>query len=336
MNIIEVKNLSKLYNLNQRKRGFKGIVGDFIKPVQQFHKAVDNISFSVKQGEFIGFIGPNGSGKSTTIKMLTGVLHPTSGEISVIGEVPYKKRQMISNKIGVVFGQRTQLWWNLPVIESFELIKKIYRISNENYKQNIDYFDDLLNIKKFFSIPVRQLSLGQRMQCELVAAMLHNPEIIFLDEPTIGVDLVAKEKIRKFLLKVNKDNGTTIILTTHDVQDIEKMVKNTIILNQGKIVFNDSIENLKKYYSQDKVLVLEFEEKNIDNLLLPGELIKDEGHTKHILINKSIPETLDLLKGVSLIHLIKDITLKDIGIEQTIMNIYREHPKNNIKVPTAR
>lgn len=224
------------------------------------HRGIDGLSFSVDQGEFFGFIGPNGAGKSTTIKMLSGILYPDAGKVVVNGYIPWKQRKQYVKNIGVVFGQKSQLNWDLPLIESFELMKYIYRIPQKKYEENLEKFTKLLDMESFINQPVRQLSLGQRMRGDIVAALLHSPEIVFFDEPTIGLDVVAKEKIREFIKYMNQTEATTIIFTTHDMQDIEKVCERLIIIDLGKKIFDGSIEEIKQKYANSKSIEIPLED----------------------------------------------------------------------------
>ncbi|MBM3212919.1 ATP-binding cassette domain-containing protein, partial [Candidatus Poribacteria bacterium] len=238
MAIITVKDIRKDFKVYQHREGFLGAMRNLASSKYSVVKAVDSISFSVDEGQIVGYVGPNGAGKSTTIKMLTGILVPTSGDIKVAGLVPFKNRKENAQQIGVVFGQRTQLWWDLPVIESFQLLRRIYRVSQDKFKKNMDLFHDLLTLGEFINTPVRKLSLGQRMRCDLAAALLHEPPIIYLDEPTIGLDIVAKQRVREFLININQERKTTIILTTHDLSDVEKLCSQMMIIDHGKIIYN--------------------------------------------------------------------------------------------------
>ena len=232
--MIEVKHVSKTFKILKRKGGIKSTLKTFIKRDYTYIKAVDDISFKVKKGEIVGYIGPNGAGKSTTIKMLTGILNPDSGEIRINNLDPFKDRKKYVQNIGVVFGQKSQLWWDIPVIESFNLLKDIYKIDKDKYQNTLNELVSLLNLKDIIYTPVRQLSLGQRMKCELAASLLHEPSILFLDEPTIGLDAVSKLALRKFIKEINKKKKVTIILTTHDMSDIEALSNRVIVIGKGK------------------------------------------------------------------------------------------------------
>ena len=243
--MITMKNICKTYKVAKRNAGFKEAARSFFRREYETVNALDNISFTIKRGETVGYIGPNGAGKSTTIKILSGILTPDGGECTVDGRVPWKNRIEHVRQIGVVFGQRSQLWWDVPVIDSFELLKDIYSIPNDVYKRNKEELTELLNLSEFLRTPTRQLSLGQRMRCELAASLLHSPNILFLDEPTIGLDAVSKIAVREFIVKLNETHKTTVILTTHDMQDIEAITKRIILIGKGKILLDGTPDDLK-------------------------------------------------------------------------------------------
>lgn len=259
-NIIEVDGVKKFYKIAKREKGFFQTVKHLFHREYEVRKAVDDISFSIKKGEIVGFIGPNGAGKSTTIKMLSGILYPDAGTVKVNGFIPWKQRKQYVKNIGVVFGQKSQLNWDLPLIESFELMRYIYRIPKKKYEENLEKFTKLLDMESFINQPVRQLSLGQRMRGDIVASLLHSPEIVFFDEPTIGLDVVAKEKIREFIKYMNKTEQTTIIFTTHDMQDVEKVCERLIIIDLGKKIFDGSIEEIKQKYANSKSIEIQLED----------------------------------------------------------------------------
>jgi ABC-2 type transport system ATP-binding protein len=244
--IIEVKDLTKEFRTFRRREGVLGAVQNLFVREYVTVRAVDHVSFAIERGEMVGYIGANGAGKSTTIKVLTGILVPTSGHVVSNGFVPYRERRRYTKHIGVVFGQRTQLWWDIAVIESFKLLKEIYEIPERAYRQRLDMFSDLLDLKEYLHTPVRKLSLGERMRCDLAASLLHNPPLLFLDEPTIGLDVVAKDRIREFLKEVNRTEGTTVLLTTHDLSDIEELSKRIIIIDKGHILFDGDLGQMKK------------------------------------------------------------------------------------------
>ena len=245
MKVIEVKDLNKSFKVKIKEKGLKGSLKSIVKPKYKTVKAVKNISFEVEEGEMLAFIGPNGAGKSTTIKMLTGILYPDSGKVNVLGIDPTKKRKKLAYEIGTVFGQKEQLWMHLTPYDNFRFFAAIYDIPDKKAEERIDELKNLFELDKFINTPVRNLSLGQRIRCEIVASLIHEPKILFLDEPTIGLDPVVKESIRKLIKRMNKEYKTTVFLTSHDVLDIEKLCKRVIIVNNGKIVLDDSMKNLK-------------------------------------------------------------------------------------------
>jgi ABC-2 type transport system ATP-binding protein len=248
--IIQVVNLSKTFRTLKRKPGFAGAIRNLFSTDYEEIKAVNQVSFEIAPGELVGYIGPNGAGKSTTIKMLTGILHPTAGEVVVDGLVPQRERVRNSKKIGVIFGQRGQLMWDIPASDSFELMCKMYAIPRARYEANVQQFVELLELGEFLDRPVRQLSLGQRMRCELVATLLHDPKIVYLDEPTIGMDVVAKERIREFILHLGQERGTTVLLTTHDISDIERLCQRVIIIDKGRLIYDGTLAEIKRRYGR--------------------------------------------------------------------------------------
>lgn len=254
--MIEVKNLTKEFKKPVRKQGVWGMLSTLFSKEYETKVAVNDVSFTIHDGEIVGYIGSNGAGKSTTIKMMCGILNPTSGMVKIDGEVPYKKRMQIAEKIGVVFGQKTQLWWDIPLIESFKVLKEIYRVSDEEYNERMDFLCDTLELKDFLNQPVRTLSLGQRMRADLAASWLHNPNILFLDEPTIGLDVWVKEKIRQAIKTMNEKYNTTVILTTHDMQDIENLCSRIIMIEEGKVIYDGSLDNIKHRFGNIRTVEL--------------------------------------------------------------------------------
>ena len=246
--MIRVENLTKEFKINKKYPGFKGAIKSFFSTEYITKRAVDDISFEINDGEIVGYIGANGAGKSTTIKMMTGILTPTNGIVTVNGIVPYENREKNAKNIGVVFGQKTQLWWDLPISETFSLLKDIYDISDNDFEERMNFLKKVLGLEEFFLNPVRTLSLGQRMRADLAAALIHNPKVIYLDEPTIGLDVVVKESVRKAIKEINKKYGTTIILTTHDLNDIEELCSRIIIIDKGKKIYDGEIEGVKEKY----------------------------------------------------------------------------------------
>lgn len=326
---IEVKNVSKSFKVSKRPKGIPGNIANLFVPKYEEKKAVKDISFSIEQGEMVGFVGPNGAGKSTTIKMLSGILYPDNGEILVNGYIPYKQRKDYVGSIGVVFGQKSQLQWDLPVIDSFELLKAIYRIPQPMYKKNLDRFIEMLDMSEFIDRPVRQLSLGQRMRADIVAALLHSPKIVFFDEPTIGVDVVGKEKIRSFIKELNIQDKVTMIFTTHDMQDIEKTCNRLIIIDKGSKVYDGSIQGIKEQYGTTRKLQVEFNESY--DILLPATSMKNiqiknmedsEGRKKQFIFDNTNVQIDELMNHLLQNYSIKDINISEPEIEEIIGKIY--------------
>ncbi|MNW34752.1 Methionine import ATP-binding protein MetN 2 [compost metagenome] len=255
---IDVQQLRKTFHVHKSREGLKGAFLDLFRREYREVMAVKDISFQIPQGEICGYIGENGAGKSTTIKMLTGILVPTSGTLKVGGYTPYEEREQFVRNIGVVFGQRSQLWWDIGVIESFQLLRKVYQVPDRDFKRRLDELVERLQLQELLNRPVRKLSLGQRMRCELVAALLHNPSIVFLDEPTIGLDIVVKSEIREFLKDMNREHGTTILLTTHDLQDIEALCSRVIMLDDGNIIYDGGLDELKSRWGTGREVLFQF------------------------------------------------------------------------------
>lgn len=322
MKAIEVKNLSKTFKTKVKETGLKGSLKSIIKPKYCEKKAVNNISFSVEKGEIIAFIGPNGAGKSTTIKMLTGILFPTKGEISIMGINPERNRKKLAYKIGTVFGQKEQLWIHLTPYDNFKFFGAIYDVPEQIINKRITEYKEIFELDEFINTPVRSLSLGQRMICEIVASLIHEPSILFLDEPTIGLDPVIKEKIRVFIKRLNKEKKTTIFLTSHDVGDIEKLCKRVIIVNNGKIVLDDSMENLKYHYLNKKIVEAKMNTK-INLADVEGiNIIKDKDYNLKLevdLTKKNISDAIKLLNPDNII----DINISNIPLETIISTIYK-------------
>ncbi|MCI8936325.1 MAG: ATP-binding cassette domain-containing protein [Lachnospiraceae bacterium] len=305
-NMIEVRDVKKYYKIAKREKGMAAAAGNLFNRKYETKRAVDDISFSIKKGEIVGFIGPNGAGKSTTVKILSGILYPDAGEVKVSGFIPYKQRKQYVKNIGVVFGQKSQLNWDLPLIESFELMKFIYKIPPKKYEENLRLFSKLLDMEEFINQPVRQLSLGQRMRGDVVASLLHSPEIVFLDEPTIGLDVVAKERIREFVRYMNETERTTIIFTTHDMQDIEKVCDRLIIIDKGKKIYDGSIGEIKNRYANVKTI----------------ELLLEDGRKETKTFDVSKTPMSVVMESLFSEKNIKDITLCESEIDSIIRDIY--------------
>lgn len=330
-NIISLKNVSKEFKVLNRHEGLKGSFKDLFSRDYRIIKAVDNISLSVKQGEIVGFLGPNGAGKSTTIKMMTGVLEPSSGELIVNNRVPYKERTKNSQEIGVVFGQRSQLWWALPLIESFNILKDIYQIPDKDYDEMLSLYSELVDLSNLLHKPVRQMSLGQRTLSDILAAFLHNPKVVFLDEPTIGLDVAMKSKIRELILKLNQEKNTTVILTTHDMGDVDALCKRIIIIDSGKMLYDNDIEHLKSFFGAYRTLKVRprgslsaFVSSVSEELAEYKLSITSADDWASILINEDKVKVLDILTLIQKNHQIKDMQLEEISTEEVIKKIYEE------------
>ncbi|AZU60982.1 ABC transporter ATP-binding protein [Neobacillus mesonae] len=330
-NAIEVKGLRKEFKAYSSRSGLKGAFRDLFTRNYKVVPAVNDISFSVKQGEMVGYIGENGAGKSTTIKMLTGILTPTSGHIRVNGMNPHKERERFVRTIGVVFGQRSQLWWDIAVQESFRLLKKVYKVTDEQYDDHMQAVIRTLDIEPLLDKPVRKLSLGQRMRCELAAALIHNPPLLFLDEPTIGLDVLVKLKIREFLKEINQKYNTTILLTTHDLSDIEALCERVVMLDEGKVIYDGALNNLKENLEDGKELHFQFLEK-VDlpavKKITSGMPVKWELDEKDQVFIANL-ENDDLLISqviatVVAAFKIKDIKINETSTEEIIRNIYEK------------
>ena len=326
MAIIQVKDLYKEYRQRKGKEGLTGAVKDLFHREYRTVKAVDGISFSIEKGEIIGYIGPNGAGKSTTIKMLIGILVPTKGDIDVNGIEPYKHREVNAKRIGVVFGQRTQLWWDIPVSETLSLMRYIYDVPEKQYEDNLKVFSDILGLDKFYHTPVRQLSLGQRMRADMACALLHNPDILYLDEPTIGLDVVVKERIREFILEVNKKRNTTVILATHDMSDIERLSSRVMVINSGKLVYDGNLDTLKRQYGSEEMIVAELLNKIEDTSELTRLGVDEIKYQDNKITIKY--DSLKINSSTVLRWLVdkaetKDISIKVTPIEDVIRKMYK-------------
>jgi ABC-2 type transport system ATP-binding protein len=319
--LIQVKELSRDYKVAKRDGGFLKFM--FSRRFEIIH-AVNSIDFSIRKGELVGFVGPNGAGKSTTIKMLAGILAPTSGEAIVMGNDPFKKRKQNAYHIGVVFGQRSQLWWDLPIGDTFKLLKKIYKVQDDIYEKNLGLFKEYLDLESIWNQPVRQLSLGQRMRAEIAAAILHNPELLFLDEPTIGLDIVAKRQIREFILKLSRDYQTTVILTSHDMKDIEEICNRIILIDKGVIVIDCPVAELKNNYNKAAIVKV-----NLDKPVAAFDIAGAKGTPEadglkwSFEVDKTITTTGHLVFEISKVAEISDIEIKEQAVEDIIHDIYK-------------
>ena len=316
--------MRKVFRSRKRTSGTLGALRSFFSRDYEDRVAVDNVTFGLEPGELVGYIGPNGAGKSTTIKMLTGILVPTSGIVRVAGYVPWKQRRENARNIGVIFGQRSQLYWDLPLIESFELLRAIYGVPRDEYRRNLDEFVQILEMKGFLQTPVRQLSLGQRMRGDFAAALLHNPRIVYLDEPTIGLDVVAKEAIREFIARINAERGATIILTTHDLADVERLCRRIILIDRGTLIYDGDIERLKAEYGRFRTLIVRFSEPverpHLDGATLAGV----EDSSVRFRFDRNLQRADLLVRQASERYCVEDVSLEEPDLESIIRRIYVE------------
>ena len=324
MSLIYVNNISKQFKVAQRPSGLKNAIRSFFKRDYKIIDAIKNVSFKINKGEIVGYIGPNGAGKSTTIKILSGILVPDSGVCKVKGFVPYNERDKYVKHIGVVFGQRSQLWWDIPAEDTFDLLKDVYDIPNDKFNKTKQELIEKLNLKDFINVPVRQLSLGQRMRLEIAASLLHSPEILFLDEPTIGLDAVSKTIVRDFIKKLNKEKKITVILTTHDMSDIEALAKRIILIGKGTVLYDGSLKSLKNKYDNNKYITVNTKDKiDVKNKgIIKKEKISD-GYK--FTIDSKIINISDFLNLISKNISINDIEIENENIDNIIVKLYEEY-----------
>ncbi|MBN1219228.1 MAG: ATP-binding cassette domain-containing protein [Anaerolineae bacterium] len=324
MSIITVTNLQKHFKIFKHHRGFWGALRNLTSRKAQIIRAVDGISFDIRPGELVGYLGPNGAGKSTTIKMLTGLLVPSGGELRANSYVPWQERRRYVAHIGAVFGQRTTLWWDLPVIESLDLLQHVYKIPANRFRRNLDEFRALLDLDAFLDTPVRALSLGQRMRADICAALLHDPPLLFLDEPTIGLDVVAKERIRQFIRHINQQRNTTIILTTHDLSDVEKLCDRVMIIDHGKLLFDGQLATLKDRFDGKRELVVDFAEA-YPQVDIPGtQIVERDGLRVTYQFERETITASALIGQLSARFRLRDLSVREPDIEATIRRIYEE------------
>ncbi len=320
--MIKVENLNKTYTTYHRGSSFKEVLKSLFNRKKIEVKALDNISFNIKAGEIVGLIGPNGAGKSTTMKILSGILFPTSGDVDILGFTPWSQRKKYVGFIGAVFGQKSQLIWDIPPIDSFHMNRAIYNIPKNEFDERLKDMSKIFGIEELIYRPTRQLSLGERMKCEFIMAMLHNPKVVFLDEPTIGLDVVAKETVRVFIEKMNK-NGTTFILTTHDLEDIEYLAQRVIVINHGRILFDDSTEKLRTFYGSKKIIKIQstsnMEIEKIDGITIINKKCDTDLEIEINLDKIKLNEFIDIVNSRSTI---KDLTISEPSIESVIKTFY--------------
>lgn len=324
MSFINVNHISKTFKVAKRQSGLKASLKSFFKRNYIYIEAVKDVSFEIEKGEIVGYIGPNGAGKSTTIKMLSGILTPDEGTININGLSPSKDRIKYVSNIGVVFGQRSQLWWDIPALDTFDLLKDIYKLDESEFNKTKEQLIELLDLKNIVNIPVRQLSLGQRMRCEIAASLIHKPSILFLDEPTIGLDAESKIKVRNFIKKINKEMNTTIILTTHDMSDIEALAKRIILIGKGQILYDGNIKNLKEKYDNTKEI--QIITKNKLNKLNKKGIIKQtkKDYGYNFILNTNLLSISNFLKYLSNLIDIKDIEIENENIDNIILKLYKD------------
>ncbi len=328
MSIISVKNLSKTFKKPIRGEGLRGMIKSFFSRDYEEVRAVDGISFDIAAGEIVGYIGANGAGKSTTIKMMCGILHPTDGEVTVNGKSFDGQRQEINREMGVVFGQKTQLWWDIPLIETFKILKSIYEVPDDVYEERFNYLCDLLEMEPFITQTVRSLSLGQRMRADFAAALIHCPKIVYLDEPTIGLDVLVKDKIRGAIKELNKKYGITVILTTHDMKDIEELCSRIIIIDKGKILYDGKLSDIKYRFGNTKTVFIP-NNINIDEVAIKEKfgkiVIVADGDRQAIKFSQNEVDLDDMLMYLINTHHIKDFKIEDISIEDITKELYEKH-----------
>jgi len=321
---ISVKNLTKKFQTTTKEPGFLGGLKSIFSPKYKHVTAVDRVSFDIAEGELVGFIGPNGAGKSTTLKMLTGILFPTSGAINVLGHNPQEERVKLAFKIGTIFGQRQQLWLHLPPIDSFNLFAKIYELKDSDYQQRLKELVDIFELEPFLQTPVRKLSLGERMRCEFVASLLHRPQVLFLDEPTIGMDIIAKKKLREFVKKLNEQEKTTVILTSHDLDDIEELCERVIVINHGKILYDGPMESLRKRLKHKIVEFYFHEPVKEPPAVAHTKVLKHEPYMLRLQLDCTKVTVREVLDRIMKACKVDDIAIEDPPIEEVIERLYRQ------------
>ena len=320
---IIVDNLVKTFRVSERAAGLWGAVRGLVRRRHRDVHALDGISFTLDAGELVGYIGPNGAGKSTTVKTLAGILVPDSGRCEILGRVPWKERVAHVAEIGVVFGQRTQLWWDLPVLESFELLRDIYRVPHADYRRACDELIALLDLEPLLGVPVRQLSLGQRMRCDLVAALLHAPPILFLDEPTIGLDAISKLAVRDFVKRLNRERGVTVILTTHDMDDIEALCTRVIVIGEGRILSDGTLSELRGRVTRERWLTVDLVHADDTVEDADATVIRREGHRICLAFDPQDVSPAELIRRITSAHAIRDLFVEHPPIEMIVARLYR-------------
>lgn len=330
--MIKVENLKKEFKKTIKEPGVKGSIKSLFNPKTEIIKAVDDISFTVPKGEIMGFIGPNGAGKSTVIKMLTGILTPSAGSCTINGQIPYKNRKNYVKEIGVVFGQRTQLWWDLALRETYTVLKEIYEVDEADFKKRMAFLNEVLDLEEFITSPVRTLSLGQRMRADIAASLLHSPKVLFLDEPTIGLDVVVKDNIRNAIKHINQQEKTTVILTTHDLADIELLSNRIVMIDKGKNVFDGKISQLKAKYGQIREIHFDTDAPELEKLDYQRQFgfaeddlhIEKDGSAVKVRFNSAVAPVSDMLSYTLNKVKVNDISVRDADIEEIIRRLYKQ------------
>ncbi|MDD5434463.1 MAG: ABC transporter ATP-binding protein [Nitrospira sp.] len=320
---IHVKDLAKTFEYFKKEAGLAGSLKSLFWREKLYNDALRKISFEAEEGELIGFLGPNGAGKTTTLKILSGILYPTSGEATVLGHIPWKREPEYQKSFAIVMGQKNQLWWDLPAQESFALNKEIYEIDPKTYRYNLDELTELFDIKDIIDVPVRKLSLGQRMKCELAAALLHSPKVLFLDEPTIGLDIIAQEKIRHYIKEYNKLKNTTVLLTSHYMRDVERLCNRVIVISNGSIIYDGSVDDLMNHYADHKIIRLRFSrEYNENSISRYGEIVEQSSHSVVLKVSKKdiAGSTATILKELP----VEDLSVEEVEIEDVIRKIFTQ------------
>jgi ABC-2 type transport system ATP-binding protein len=321
---IVVEHLSKSFRVAERRAGSLGALAGLVARRHRTVAAVDDVSFRLDEGELVGYIGPNGAGKSTTVKVLSGILVPDAGRVEVLGRVPWRERVAHVARIGVVFGQRTQLWWDLPVVESFELLRDIYRVPGADWRRTFDELAALLGLEPLLATPVRQLSLGQRMRCDLAAALLHSPAILFLDEPTIGLDAVSKLAVRDFVRRRNRERGVTVILTTHDMDDVEALCSRVVLINRGRILFDGALAELRARVTNERELVVDLRDAGVAVADPDAISVRQDGARVRIAYDPQRVATPELIARISARYPVADLTVENPPIEEIVARLYQE------------
>lgn len=322
MSQIVVENLVKTFRVAERRSGTIGALLGLVSRSYRHVKALDGVRFSIEPGELVGYIGPNGAGKSTTVKVLSGILVPDSGVCTVLGRVPWKSRVANAREIGVVFGQRTQLWWDLPAVESFELLREIYRVGPKSYRRTIDELIELLNLEPILDTPVRQLSLGQRMRCDLAASLVHSPSILFLDEPTIGLDAISKLAVRDFIRRLNKERGTTVILTTHDMDDIEALCSRVMLIGEGRLLLDGTLDQLRASVTSERWLIVDLLDESLEIEDPEARVISREGGRFHLSFDPERTSPAELICRIAAKYPVRDLFVENPPIESIVARLY--------------